>query len=82
MKFYCTRTSFSHDGIYGEEGEERRDRRYLTVIFLRDRIWRGIIRRNLINRLDTILFSAQNVLDDEKDNARRILSNPDISSLN
>ena len=66
----------------GEEGEERGDRRYLTVIFLRDRIWRGIIRRNLINRLDTILFSAQNVLDDEKDNARRILSNPDISSLN
>lgn len=81
MKFYCTRTSFSHDameymGRRGRKGE------IFNRNLLKGSDMEGIIRRNLINRLDTILFSAQNVLDDEKDNARRILSNPDISSLN
>lgn len=66
----------------GREG----DRRYLTVIFLRDRIWReeekgdNSSEFNKSFRYDSLFGAcAQNVCSMGKDNARGILPNPDIS---
>lgn len=66
-------------------GAREGDRRYLTVIFLRDRIWReeekgdNSSEFNKSFRYDS-LFGAKRVFSTMgKDNARGILPNPDIS---